>query len=284
MDIAVNRPELNQVELIIYNVGHGLAISIIEYPTKYVTQIDLGSDEGYSPLEYLNRTRGLRSDILYVTHPHSDHLSDVSNSLEKRYCPDLLYYQEYDWDEVIRGQPDEAKEIIKSFIKLRTQIPRGDYQGGGSVKVWRWTPKSAKETFGESSFINNSSLLIVYKWRDFKISICGDLETKAVEKMIQFQDAQNDIKNTDILVAPHHGHKEGYTPKWVECIGKPHVSLISVQSRDQSVADGYSSPGFARGVHFNGETRYALSTRKDGTIVVNMYYQDAKPTWSFKSE
>ena len=280
----MNRTELNRVELILHNVGHGLAVSIIEYPTKYVTQIDLGSDDAYSPLEYLSRTRRLRSDILYVTHPHSDHLSDVGNALDKSYCTDSLYYQEYDWDDVVRGQPEEAKEIINSFIKLKTQVRSGDYKGSGELKVWRWTPENARKTFGESSYINNSSLLIVYKWQDFKISVCGDLETQAVERMTEFEDALNDIKGTDILVAPHHGHKEGYTAKWAERAGKPYVSLISVQSRDDSVASGYSSPDFARGVLFNGETRYALSTRKDGTLVVIMFYADGKPQWTFKSE
>ena len=68
---------MDRLELILYDVGHGLALSLIEYPEKYVTQIDLGSQGGFSPLKYLSRSRNLRPDVLYITHPHADHLSDV---------------------------------------------------------------------------------------------------------------------------------------------------------------------------------------------------------------
>ncbi|MFC1869825.1 hypothetical protein ACFLYE_00970 [Chloroflexota bacterium] len=275
---------VDEVELIMHNVGHGLAVSIIEHPTKYVTEIDLGSEEGYSPLAYLMSTRRLRTDVLYITHPHSDHLSDVSNAFDQRYYPNYLNYQEYDWDDVINRQNDEARDILNSFLRLKRQRPYGEYQGGGSVKLWRWTPENAKTTFGESSYINNSSLCVIYTWQTFKICICGDLETQAVESLVSYDKAKNDIKGYDILVAPHHGHKEGYTPKWVDNVGKPYVSLISVQSRDQSVASGYLSSEFAKGITFMGETRYALTTRRDSTIVVNMYYKNGKPTWLFKNE
>lgn len=275
---------MDEVQLIMHNVGHGLAVSIIEYPTKYVTEIDLGSEERYSPLAYLMSTRRLRTDVMYITHPHGDHLSDVSNALDQTYCPNSLNYQEYDWDDVANRQTDEARDILNSFLRLKRQRPYGEYQGGGSVKIWRWTPENAKTAFGESSYVNNSSLCIIYTWQDFKMCICGDLETQAVERLLGYDKAQNDIRGYDILVAPHHGHREGYTSKWVDYIGKPHVSLISVQSRDESVASGYESSDFARGITFAGEKRYALTTRKDNTVIVKMYYKDGKPTWTFSGE
>jgi hypothetical protein len=68
-------------------------------------------------------------------------------------------------------------------------------------------------------------------------------------------------------------------------MGKPFVSIISVQERDKSVDAGYSSSDFAKGIPFEGRTRYALTTRSDGNILVKMWYgiNDGKAKWTFES-
>lgn len=273
---------MNKLELILYKVGHGLALSLIEYPEKYVTQIDLGSEGDFSPLEYLSESRGLRPDILFITHPHADHLSDIGQA--GTYYPDSIQFIDYDWDDVINRERSDSKWVIREFTKLARFTKRRDYYGNASLRYWYWNPEKAKELFGDSSYVNNSSLFIVYTWQAFKICICGDLETKALENMISAKEPNEEALETDILVAAHHGHSQGYTSEWPEVIGKPYVSLISVQNRDPSIASGYSSSDFARGVTFGGETRYALTTRRDGTIVVTMWYENGKPTWVFKKE
>lgn len=89
-------------------------------------------------------------------------------------------------------------------------------------------------------------------------------------------------KGADILVPSHHGHKNGFPTEWVSKMGKPHVSIISVQERDPSVDSRYSSSDFARGVTFERVTRYALTTRADGGVSVSMWYDEkGKPTWAF---
>ena len=174
--------------------------------------------------------------------------------------------------------------VIREFIELARFTKRRDYYGNASLRYWYWNPEQAKKLFGDSSYVNNSSLFIVYTWQAFKICICSDLETKALENMISEKEPYEEALETDILVAAHHGHSQGYSSKWPEIIGKPYVSLISVQNRDPSTASGYSSSDFARGVPFGGEKRYALTTRRDGTIVVTMWYENRKPTWVFKKE
>ena len=276
---------MEKLELIMYNVGHGLAISLIEYPDKYVTQIDLGSDYNFSPLRYLSQSRQLRPDILYITHPHGDHLSDIENAFVPQFHTNYLHYQEYDWNDVESREKPERRHLIKLLRELTRSVPSGGYQGGGSVKVWRCTPENAASTFSQSSYINNSSLCIIYRWKAFKISIFGDLESTAMERLINYKDFQNDANNTYILIAPHHGHVQGYTSDWPVVLGKTYVNLISVQSRDSNIASGYSSNDFAKGITFAGKTRRRLTTRNDGTIVATMYYgSDSRPKWSFTSE
>ncbi len=57
---------MNKLELILFNVGHGLSVALIEHPENYVTLIDLGSESSFSPLVYLGRERRLRPDILLL--------------------------------------------------------------------------------------------------------------------------------------------------------------------------------------------------------------------------
>lgn len=271
---------MEQLELILYNVGHGLAVSLIEYPDKYVTQIDLGSEGNFSPLEYLSSSRRLRPDVLYITHPHADHLSDIRNV--GSHYPAYVQYIDYDWNDIIAREKSDLRWVIEEFLQfIRFTARRNDYAGSASLKYWYWGPEKAKRFFGESNYINNSSLFIVYKWKDFKIIITGDLETAALESLLDHDELCDFARGTDIIIAPHHGHKSGYTSKWADALGKPYISLISVQNRDPSVATGYYSSEFARGLTIGGETRHCLTTRADGTIVFRMWYKsDGKCAWN----
>ena len=53
-------------------------------------------------------------------------------------------------------------------------------------------------------------------------------------------------------------------------MGKPYLNLISVKSGDDDVDDRYSSPDYAVGLMFNGEWRYSLTTRTDGSIFIDV--------------
>lgn len=274
---------MDKLELILFNVGHGLSVALIEHPENYVTVVDLGSENGSSPLYYLASKRKLRADILYITHPHGDHLSDVELATTLGYRPDFLHYQVYDWEDVAKREKPELRENIKKYQQLIMTVPNGDYNGSGKLTPWRWSPDDAKKTFGDTSYINNSSLFLIYTWNDFKIAIAGDHQTAAMERLCWSDKFKESAKGTDILIAPHHGHSEGYTSMWPTEIGKPYITLISAQSRDSSVDPGYSKESFARGVEIDGKPRYSLTTRDDGAIFVEMWYINGKPTWSFKT-
>ena len=275
---------MDELELIVFSVGHGLSVALVERPENYVTLIDLGADSGFTPLKHLALKMKLRPDVLYITHPHADHLDDVENALDETFRPDALHFQTYDWGDVKKREKPDLAYKIDDFLKLQKKIPSKDYAGSASLNYWRYTPDAAKKQFGDATYVNNSSLFIVYKWKDFKVSIAGDHESDGMAGVVNTQAVQTAAKGTDILIPPHHGHTNGFPAQWVEKIGKPFVSIISVQSRDESVDSRYSSPNFAKGISFGGVTRYALTTRRDGNVRVKMYYgTDDKPKWGFSS-
>lgn len=274
---------MNKLEFILFNVGHGLSAALIELPEKYVTVIDLGSEGDFSPLKYLSLHRGLMADVLYVSHPHGDHISDVETASLGNYRPLSVYCQDYNWNDVIERERRDLREKVRRYVEFINTVPRGTYSGSAHLSPWRWSPDNAISTFGEGRYINNSSLFLIYQWRDFKISVAGDHETDAMVRLCNHGDFINQAKDTDILVAPHHGHAEGYTGLWPQRMGKPYITLISIQSRDQNVAPGYASDDFAKGITFRGKPRYCITTRSDGNISVKMYYDsNGKATWNFE--
>lgn len=273
---------MNELEFILFNVGHGLSATLIEHPERYVTVVDLGSEGHFSPLKYLADTRRLRADVLYITHPHGDHISDIETVYSSSCCPNYVFYQDYDWDDVINRERKELRDKVRKYVRFITAISKGLYAGSASLSYWRWTPKNAVEAFGENRYINNSSLFLIYKWKDFKIAIAGDHETDAMERLCGHSEFVEQTKGADILVAPHHGHKQGYTSLWPQEIGKPYVTLVSVQSRDPNVASDYQSQDFAKGVEIGGEKRYCLTTRSEGNISIRMWYNAVgEPKWRF---
>ena len=275
---------MNRLELMVFNVGHGLSVALVERPENYVTLVDLGADSGSSPSKHLRLKLNLRPDVLYITHPHADHLHDVETALDENFRPLGLHYQAYDWGDVKQREKKELAYKVDKFVELQKAVPFRDYSGSATLNCWRYTPDDAKKNFGDATYVNNSSLFLVYQWRDFKIAIAGDLESDGMAGMVGTKAVQEAASATGILIPAHHGHKNGFPTKWVEKMGKPSVNIISVHERDESVDWRYKSSHFAKGVEFGGETRYALTTRSDGSILVTMWYgTDSKSHWRFES-
>lgn len=278
---------MNSLDLRVFNVGQGLSVALVEKPENYVTLVDLGSNTGFTPLKHMVLNLKLpKPNVLYVTHPHADHINDVETALDTKFQPSGINYQTYDWDDVKGREKPELRYKVDKFKELIGKVPFRYYGGSAKVEVFRYTPQDAKKNWGDASYVNNSSYFLVYTWRDFKISIAGDLESDGMKAMVASDNVQKEAKGTYILIPSHHGHTNGFPTEWVTKMGKPHVSIISVQSRDLSVDSRYSSPDFAQGVKWNSEGKisYTLTTRSKGHILVQMSYgQSGKSQWSFNS-
>jgi beta-lactamase superfamily II metal-dependent hydrolase len=275
---------VNKLELMVFNVGHGLSVALVERPENYVTLVDLGADTGFTPLKHMSLKLRIKPDIVYITHPHADHLDDVETALDETFQPFGLYYQAYDWADVKTREKKECAYKVDKFVELQGIIPFRSYAGSATLNSWAYTPENAKKNFGDATYVNNSSLFLVYQWRDFKIAIAGDLESDGMAGIVGTKGFQDVATGTYILIPSHHGHTNGFPADWVKKMGKPFVSIISIQSRDESVDSRYWSADFARGVTVENKTRRALTTRSDGSILVTMWYDvNNKPNWAFGS-
>jgi len=271
------------MRVIVFDVQHGFC-AFVKSPTGHTLLIDCGRGELFSPVEYI-LAHELKDTVSYdgfpltqliVSHPHDDHIEDI-HRVTTKLQPAILYRQRYDWDEV--KQPDVATDEYENLDHYaqwqRTYnapvVNPPDW--GIDIQTFRLTPDEAKEV-DEAKFINNSSIVVVVTFKGTRFSekfvFGGDVEEGAWTALLERQSFKDAVAGADFFVDPHHGHSSGFSAAVLDAMGRPILNIISAHSRDESVDSRYSKEEYALGTTFNGEKRRMLSTRKDGSIFIDV--------------
>jgi len=270
---------MGKLKVIIFNVEQGFC-AFVKSPNNYSLLIDCGERENFSPIKYiidneLNDITPYNGYLLtqfILTHPHNDHLSDIKRLITDL-KPALMVRQKYDWEEIKKGENGAEYENLDQYSVWQETYNRE------AVVLPDWgmnlehneclDPLQAKE-LNESKYVNNSSIVVVIKYNNWKIVFPGDIEKEAWLKLFENQKFNKLVDKTSFFVASHHGHSSGYCKEIFQYIGKPNFNIISVHKRDENVDPAYSSSDNAKGVQYNDQTRYMLSTRKDGSISIEI--------------
>lgn len=266
------------LKVIIFNVERGFC-AFVRSPNNYGLLVDCGSSSGFSPIKHIadNETQDLEKfndrKLAYfiVSHPHDDHISDIRRLTN--FYPALIYGRDYDWDEI--KDPEHKFEYENLDIYSKWKAGLSTYEGSPidwGMEIWEngLSVSEAKEINSDrQAFVNNSSVVLMLKYRGWKIFFPGDLETDGWEKLLERSDFQTAISGTDFFVTSHHGHKSGYSPQIYEVMGKPCINIVS-EKRGEEVCDAYSEMEHAKGIEFGGQTRRMLTTRRDGSILIEI--------------
>lgn len=262
----------------VFDVDHGF-MAFIRAPSRATLAIDCGLAADFSPTIYVRENelddseREARYPIskLVVTHPHDDHIADIGR-FAKCLKPRIMRRQHYDWQEVEEESGGDYANL-REWAKFQEEYssPVNDPPDWGAMNLTHWylTPDEAR-ALNESKFINNSSIITIVEIGSYKVTFPGDIERDGWLKMLERDDFCRALRGTEIFVTSHHGHSSGYVPEIYEVMGKPAFNLTSIHRGDQNIEQAYSSPDRARGVTWNGETRYSLTTRKDGSCLVEV--------------
>ena len=103
------------------------------------------------------------------------------------------------------------------------------------------------------------------------------------------EDFKSAVKESDVLLAPHHGRESGYYKDFVDLVN-PRITIISDSSKkDTSAADDYGKKGNGWKVYSrkdnSSETRKTLSTYNDGLINIKIgYNSNKKPFLNIKKK
>lgn len=193
-----------------YKVGNGHC-TYIEFPNDKNGLIDvyINGEEGYDNIiARLKNANITKIDYLFITHPHRDHIQGISLLKDNfeigqficspvNFTPNPIYD---DWEvyEEMRGG---------KYCDNVYEVTEGWYTEIGDVRIDYLAPKKQllKDYPGD---VNNNSLILSIKCKGHKIIIPGDME-KAGWSYIP----NNDIKDSTLLLASHHGNDSGYHPQ-----------------------------------------------------------------------
>jgi beta-lactamase superfamily II metal-dependent hydrolase len=271
------------LEIVFWDVQHGNATYIKTPNGTHIVQ-DLGTgsygmnNKGFSPLLHLKNTwRVSRLDYVIITHPHRDHIADIMNFDELN--PRVLNRpRNLPKDNIIRNIRQEDRDLFDEYFKIDQRFservpPNEDPKlsrnnGGVNIQVFR-------PSLCSTSNLNNQSSVTVLSYANRKVILPGDNEPPSWEELLEKEDFKNAIRNSDILLAPHHGRESGYFSKLFEHF-KPKLTIISDgRFCDTSATNRYSRVSSGWTVHHRSgkeEERYCVTTRNDGVIVVKLGY------------
>jgi beta-lactamase superfamily II metal-dependent hydrolase len=266
------------LKVIMWDVQHGNAI-YMRTPGGKDFAVDLGtgsyggSDYEFSPLLHLkNKWNVGYLDGLVITHPHVDHLDDIFNF--DKLNPQILYRPNHLTEKDIRaGNQEKDKKIIDEYIAINKRFTNPLNPGtnaflpanNGGAQIDVFVPNSCSP-----SNLNNHSAVTVVSCAGSKIIIPGDNEPPSWNELLERQDFVSAIKEADILVAPHHGRKSGFSRELFKHIS-PLLTLISDGPCDTTASDQYSNQSQGWTVHKRSggkEERKCVTTRRDGVIEV----------------
>lgn len=244
------------IELNAIDVGQGDSF-LIQDARNHNILIDGGGSErgnfdvGSNTLvPYLLDKRVNKIDLVFISHPHADHIDGIFTVIEKLKVKQVVIgpYPEND---------EKIKELINICQKRKTKIrmvSRGDTILLNDLRFEILYPDMNVK--GESN-INNLSLVIKAFYGDRSILFTGDIEKEVEEKL------DKSIK-ADILKVSHHGGNTSSTPDFLDKVS-PKIALIGVVENNT-----YGHP--SKSV-IDRLSKYATIylTKDDGEITLRIY-------------
>jgi len=275
----------------LFDVDHGQSAAL-RLPNGQWCIFDVGCTSTFSPVRWIARND--RGSLLLkalggtpsfkflkgtVSHLHGDHIAEYQNML--RYGPSILFSvepdQEYLEDCYATSSEESSKRLVYGFaqhyagLKVANGVP--DY-GGVSITELSLPVRVARALGGDANTrVNNASIVTRVDVYGNSILLCGDMEKTAWKAIINDTGDYGRIwhpflSNIDILVAPHHGHKSGYSTALLN-LAKPRVVLASVVAKDSHVDSRYSQSPVG-GVRIGSTTYRLITTRKQGHVKVKI--------------
>ncbi len=259
--------------VIVFDVEHGFC-AFVKSPTGRTLMIDCGRKAKFSPAIYVlqNELGGTRLTELVVSHPHDDHIEDVE-TISSRVEPEILYRQQYDWEQVKQAEGDYENLDRYRIWQQTYNAPAPVRDWGMAITIFRLTPVEAY-AINPNNYINNSGVVVVVTITGTQFSekfvFGADVETDGWDALLLKPGFRAAVANTHFFIVPHHGHCSGFSTALYEAMGRPILNLVSVRSGDDDVDSRYGSAEYARGLVMGSERRYSVTTRTDGSIFIDV--------------
>lgn len=252
------------------------------WPSKLLNYYKVNKTDSPVPLPMQHGNYGL--DNLVITHPHGDHLSNITAIHDEI----GFYLLDGDYRPFIDKISDDAIDFRKrgkqAAIKFKDVVNKysGEYLKDND-RVYLANPDCIVEkkrfiSYDDGIDLNEISLLVSIKYGIHKILFTGDLTAAAVSKILKSDRAvefKEFVKGTSVLKIPHHGRENGcseemfslFDNKPILCVASDEV--LNDRNQGTSNIDWYTKRTSDTKVSINNEmqNRKVLTTRNDKDIM-----------------
>ena len=158
-------------------------------------------------------------ELVILTHPDKDHFGGLIDVLQRYEVLNFLRSkatnssQDYQVLENVVGGRGVNTLYAKDGLSLRL----------GKIYLDILNPQDINEGIIEEKELNNSSVVSILRFGDFKALITGDIEIEGINRLA----FERKIPDIDYLQVPHHGSKNNITSGLLR-FSSPEVAVISV--------------------------------------------------------
>ena len=257
------------MDLKIFDVEHGAcALLTSDNGTRIMIDCGHNASSGWYPGTYLQQQGISQIEMLTVSNYDEDHVSGIENLFWKINVASLT------------RNPTVSAPIIR---KLKSEDGMGNgitsltnyietrFTGGSTIGLVEHRGLQQHKWFYNSYPMfddeNNLSLITFLSCHGIGVLFPGDLEAAGWRTLMQNSDFLNALRSTNILVASHHGRKNGWCDELRQYCN-PYYVVISDKGYmydTQETIPLYRT--IARGGPFRADgVRRVLTTRNDGRI------------------
>lgn len=283
-------PEAN-LFIFVFNVEHGNSVFVFT-PNEKTIFFDCGNTQDFSPSQEVSKKGWFRAEKignaeyrlnkLVITHPHTDHFSDIAN-LRKYLLPKILMRREsldkLDKDKLREVNNPRDENVFDEYwdFQEKYSAPAVDPDWGIEMGSYYNDCDFTSKDEPTSEQINNLSYLHIIEYGSFKMILPGDLHTAGWAKITEkYSGLKGKLQNSSILLASHHGSDNGWPEDIFEEKGKPELCIISENSiyedgekkKKTDISSSYSSLATGKHIINLNKTRNLLTTRDDGNIKI----------------
>lgn len=257
------------MEFKIFNVRHGFCAALMD--VNHLTLLDCGHDGStFRPLEWLYNQGYRHIDSLVISNLDQDHISDLK-ALSDNFTVGALAVNPSISSTILRNIKQQGGPIIDEMEILLKSIDKPEL--GTVYHVPHQTTNAYINLywiyFPYETDTNNLSLVTFIRFGTGNIIYPGDIERKVWERFIAYPPFVEELKNTNVFIASHHGRINGYHERVFDYCA-PEIVIISDQERvfSSQEHDQYSKhvTGINMGTVLVPDIRKVLSTRKDGHL------------------
>lgn len=275
----------------VWDVEHGCCamvqcvepVGLLQERGGLLAMIDSGSSDDFQPSAYIRNDLGRTTlDYLFITNADQDHMSDLRGLEDAGITVGtLIRNPTYTGDQIraikrVSGPlTNDAQWYVNACDSFTGGPPDVPFDQGMNGITCRLFYNSFGHGANQFTDTNNLSLVIFIKFAGFSMLFPGDLEKPGWRALLQRPDFVAELRQTDVLMASHHGRESGFCPEVFDHV-RPQAVVISdkpIVHTTQEMGPDYRRITTERGVQVRttGKFRHVLTTRRDGWINIDTH-------------